>query len=67
MQRGGDQDDGRITRVRLTPDGQRRLDQLTPAHLDELRQLAPVLDALVTRWGGGVAEDLERPARDLRR
>jgi DNA-binding MarR family transcriptional regulator len=50
VRRFGDDGDGRVIRVRLTPDGERRLSQLTPAHLDELEQLAPVLDALVARW-----------------
>ncbi len=27
-----------------------RLTRLAPAHLDELQQLAPVLDQLVARW-----------------
>ncbi len=50
VQRFGDDGDGRVIRVRLTADGERRLSQLTPAHLDELEQLAPVLDQLVARW-----------------
>ena len=50
LRRLGDNDDGRITRVRLTADGERRLDRLASAHLDELQQLAPVLDQLVARW-----------------
>jgi DNA-binding MarR family transcriptional regulator len=53
VQRFGDEGDGRVTRVRLTADGERRLSQLTPAHLDELEQLAPVLEQLVERWRGG--------------
>lgn len=50
VERRGDDDDGRVARVRLTADGERRLSQLGPAHLDELRQLAPALDQLVARW-----------------
>lgn len=50
VQRFGDDGDGRVIRVRLTADGESRLSQLTPAHLDELEQLAPVLDQLVARW-----------------
>jgi DNA-binding MarR family transcriptional regulator len=42
-----DDHDRRLTRVRLTADGHRRLDQLVPAHLDELQQLAPILDHVV--------------------
>ena len=40
-------DDRRLTRVRLTADGDRRLDELAPAHIDELQQLAPILDHVV--------------------
>ena len=47
VERQGDAHDGRVTRVTLTEDGQDRLSRLTPAHLDELRTLAPVLDRLV--------------------
>lgn len=47
VERQGDSEDGRLTRVRLTRDGQSRLSRLTPAHLDELRNLAPVLNQLV--------------------
>jgi DNA-binding MarR family transcriptional regulator len=43
VERSGDGDDGRRTRVRLTPDGERRIDRLSTAHLDELRNLAPLL------------------------
>jgi hypothetical protein len=38
-------------RVRLTRAGNRVLQQLTPAHLDRLHELAVVLDELVTRDG----------------
>ena len=48
--RSRDAEDGRLTRVTLTPDGEARLSRLGPAHLDELRNLAPVLDHLVTDW-----------------
>jgi DNA-binding MarR family transcriptional regulator len=47
VERRGDDDDGRLTRVRLTSDGESRLSRLTPAHLNELRNLAPVLNQLV--------------------
>ena len=43
-------EDGRLTRVMLTADGESRLRRLGPAHLDELRNLAPVLDQLVSEW-----------------
>ena len=52
VERQADAGDGRITRVRLTTDGEARLSRLTPAHLDELRTLAPVLDQLVAPWTG---------------
>jgi hypothetical protein len=39
-----------VTRVGLTADGEARLNKLAPAHLDELRNLAPVLDQLVAGW-----------------
>jgi DNA-binding MarR family transcriptional regulator len=42
--------DGRVTRVGLTAEGEDRLSRLAPAHLDELRNLAPVLDHLVADW-----------------
>jgi len=45
-----DAEDGRLTRVALTADGEARLARLGPAHLDELRNLAPVLDQLVAEW-----------------
>lgn len=47
VRRRGDDDDGRVIRVRLTAKGEERLSQLAPAHLDELKRLAPVLDHLV--------------------
>jgi DNA-binding MarR family transcriptional regulator len=55
VQRGGDDLDGRVTRVRLTTEGEQRLSRLAAAHLDELENLAPVLDQLVAQW--------ERPGR----
>lgn len=45
-----DSEDGRLTRVALTADGEARLARLGPAHVDELRNLAPVLDQLVSEW-----------------
>jgi DNA-binding MarR family transcriptional regulator len=38
----GDQDH-RLVRVRLTADGDRRIEELSRLHLEELRRLAPVL------------------------
>ncbi len=57
VERWGDDDDGRIIRVRLTADGEQRLTQLAPAHLDELHDLAPVLDQLVARWDSPAEAD----------
>ena len=51
VERWGDNDDGRLTRVRLTADGEKRLEQLAAAHLEELQQLAPVLDQLLAAAG----------------
>ncbi|HEV8275265.1 MAG TPA: MarR family winged helix-turn-helix transcriptional regulator [Streptosporangiaceae bacterium] len=50
VERRSDAEDARVTRVRLTADGEARLSKLAPAHLDELRNLAPVLDQLVAGW-----------------
>jgi DNA-binding MarR family transcriptional regulator len=47
VRRGPDEGDGRVIRIRLTPDGEKRLGQLSSAHLNELRRLAPLLDHLV--------------------
>jgi DNA-binding MarR family transcriptional regulator len=49
VQRTPDSDDGRVVRVRLTDAGERVLQQLTPAHLGRLRELAAVLDEVVAR------------------
>jgi DNA-binding MarR family transcriptional regulator len=49
VKRTPDSNDGRLVRVRLTREGGRILEQLTPAHLDRLHELAVVLDELVTR------------------
>jgi len=56
VERRGDAEDGRVTRVGLTGDGEARLGMLAPAHLDELRDLAPVLDQLVAGWAARVPE-----------
>jgi DNA-binding MarR family transcriptional regulator len=49
VKRMPDPDDGRVVRVRLTPAGDQIVRELYPAHLDRLRELAAVLDELVTR------------------
>ncbi len=50
VERVTDPADGRIVRVRLTRQGDRIVQQLTPAHLDRLHELAKVLDNLVTSY-----------------
>jgi DNA-binding MarR family transcriptional regulator len=47
VERIPDDTDGRVIRIQLTPDGERRLDELVPAIIDELQQLAPILDHVV--------------------
>lgn len=47
VERHADQHDQRLVRVRLTPAGEERVRDLTQAHLEELRALAPLLHALV--------------------
>jgi DNA-binding MarR family transcriptional regulator len=49
VERTPDADDGRVVRVRLTGAGDRILNKLTRAHLERLRELAIVLDELVTK------------------
>jgi DNA-binding MarR family transcriptional regulator len=50
VRRIADASDGRLVRVRLTAPGERILNELTPAHLAELHDLAAVLDALVASF-----------------
>jgi len=52
VERWGDDADGRVTRVRLTAEGETRLARLSAAHLNELQNLAPVLDKVVAKWAG---------------
>jgi len=47
VERRRDDRDGRVVRLRLSDDGQRRLLTLTQLHIDELRQLQPLLHHLV--------------------
>ena len=49
VQRTRDAADGRVVRVRLTPEGDQILQKLTRAHLERLHELAAVLDEFVTR------------------
>lgn len=47
VERRRDPVDQRLVRLVLTPLGHNRVDALAPAHLEELRRLAPLLDALL--------------------
>ncbi len=60
VERTGDPHDGRVVRVRLTEAGDRILQELTPAHLARLNELAVVLDDLVTQYGGQVDTQVSR-------
>jgi len=60
VERARDPDDGRVVRVRLTEAGDRILQELTPAHLTRLNELAVVLDDLVTQYGGQVDTRISR-------
>jgi DNA-binding MarR family transcriptional regulator len=51
VERARDPHDGRVVRVGLTEAGDRILQELTPAHLARLNELAVVLDDLVTQYG----------------
>jgi len=42
-----DRHDGRVVRLALTAKGRRRVDALSGAHVEELRELTPILTALV--------------------
>ncbi|MGO9297221.1 MAG: MarR family winged helix-turn-helix transcriptional regulator [Streptosporangiaceae bacterium] len=48
VERVPDTEDGRVVRVQLTRQGDKIVQQLTPAHLDRLHELAKVLDDLVS-------------------
>ncbi|HEY2692719.1 MAG TPA: MarR family winged helix-turn-helix transcriptional regulator, partial [Streptosporangiaceae bacterium] len=52
VRRVPDNADGRLVRVALTAKGDRCLNELTPAHLAELHDLAALLDELVAGWDG---------------
>jgi DNA-binding MarR family transcriptional regulator len=49
VQRTRDPSDGRVVRVRLTPEGDQIVHKLTRAHLERLHELASVLNEFVTR------------------
>jgi DNA-binding MarR family transcriptional regulator len=52
VERTPDPDDGRVVRVRLTAEGDLVLRMLTRAHLDQLHDLAGVLNDFVTSHDG---------------
>jgi DNA-binding MarR family transcriptional regulator len=60
VERARDPHDGRVVRVRLTEAADRILQELTPAHLTRLNELAVVLDDLVTQYGGQVDTRISR-------
>lgn len=47
LQRRTDDDDQRVVRLTITPLGQRKVDAMAGTHIEELRRLAPLLDALL--------------------
>lgn len=51
VRRTRDDEDQRLVRLRLTDLGHRRVNQLAALHLSELRNLAPLLEALVAVAG----------------
>lgn len=54
--RSRDRDDRRVVRLTLTAKGRRRIRSLSATHMDELRQLAPILSALVEDNGSARRE-----------
>ncbi len=66
IERTPDPDDGRMVRVRLTTEGDLVLQKLTRAHLDQLHDLAAVLNEFVTPPDGNpslLPEDPESPGK----
>ncbi len=57
VERMPDANDRRVTRVRLTAEGDRTMRELTRPHLERLRELAALLDDLVDHPDGGTARD----------
>jgi DNA-binding MarR family transcriptional regulator len=47
LERHTDEDDQRVVRLSITPLGQQKLDAMAATHIEELRRLAPLLDALL--------------------
>lgn len=44
VERVGDEADHRVVHLRLTAEGERRIEQLSRLHLEEIRRLAPLLE-----------------------
>lgn len=63
VDRQGDPEDRRLTRIGITAKGEARLARLAPAHLGELRTLALMLDHLVAQWDSGTRREGTRPAQ----
>jgi DNA-binding MarR family transcriptional regulator len=61
VNRTADINDGRVIRVTLTAVGEEKLRGLAPAHLEELRRLAPVLDELVSSVNTGASSSPGSP------
>lgn len=53
LRRVDDDDDQRIVRLRLTPTGEKRVEALAGAHLEELSRLRPRFDSLWADLPGG--------------
>ena len=53
VRREKDSDDGRVVRLHLTRNGERRLATHTQLHIDELRQLEPLLRHVIVADGDG--------------
>lgn len=46
VERVGDEEDHRVVHLRLTAEGEHRIEQLSRLHLEEIRRLAPLLALL---------------------
>ncbi len=61
VERTPDPDDGRMVRVRLTTEGDLVLQRLTRAHLDQIHDLAAVLNEFVTSHDGDLSPSQKAP------
>lgn len=68
VRRTSDRRDRRIVRIRLTRKGGRLVDQLTEAHLEELRRIVPAFETIQRELVGDVPIDvpIDIPAREAR-